>query len=274
MNKTMIPTPPPFLKWIGSKNWLNKEIRFLLSRTQFDIYHEPFLGSGSVYFGNIITEGFLNDVNEELITTYNAVKNSPTTVIELLRSFPQNEEMFYQIRDTKYEEDVDVAARFIYLNKTSFNGLYRVNRNGDFNASYGKREFNMDRLENIILNCSSRLVNATLTAGDYFDTIHNINSNNVVFLDPPYSISEKKGFTRYTPSTFSTEEQSRLRDFIEIIKGKGAKYILTNEYNEGVLECFDQLNDRRLAAKRKSVVAGNSIDRADYSEVIFTNIDF
>jgi len=274
MNDIQIETTPPFLKWIGSKRWLKKEIGFLIDRVTFNNYHEPFLGSGAVFFENTINSGYLNDLNEELIITYKVVQNSPNELLMVIKGLPQNEEAFYQIREIVPDSDLEKAARFIYLNKSSYNGLYRVNNDGKFNASYGKRKFDLSRLSSLIMNCSNRLQSCEITYGDYKDTLVNVRQGDIVFLDPPYSISENKGYTRYTTSKFQMEEQFVLREYIESIKKIGAKYILTNEYNDNVITCFNELNDRSIVATRKSVVSRTIEDRVKYNEVIYTNIQF
>lgn len=274
MENLILTTTPPFLKWIGSKRWLKKEIRFLLDRITFKNYHEPFLGSGSVFFENSIEKGFLNDLNEELITTYLTVRDNPFDLIRFIEKIPQNEQSFYEIRNLNPDSPIESAARFIYLNKSSYNGLYRVNNEGRFNASYGKRKFDIDRLRELIHNCSNRLQTCEITCSDYQETLRSIKGKDVVFLDPPYSLSTGTGFTRYTSSKFDEEEQFNLRDYIEELKSRGAYYILTNEFNEEILNCFDKLDDKKIIATRKSVVSNSSLNRGYYNEVIYTNIQF
>tara|TARA_B110000027_G_scaffold99998_1_gene105750 strand:- start:2436 stop:3269 length:834 start_codon:yes stop_codon:yes gene_type:complete len=261
-----------FLKWIGSKKWLKKEILFLISKISPNNYHEPFLGSGAIFFSKKSQKSFLNDINSDLITTYLVVRENPNDLVEKLNELEQSERMFYQIREKKPISNLEIATRFIYLNKTSFNGLYRENKSGEFNASYGKRQFNIRTISNQILSSSNLLQNVELTSVDFSETISNVKENDLVFLDPPYSISEGEGFTRYNRELFSENDQKRIIKYIEEVKKRKAFYILTNEYNDNSVGLLSVLEDKTLIANRKSVISGDINGRKLYRELIVTNI--
>ena len=163
------------------------------------------------------------------------------------------------------------AARFIYLNHTSFNGIYRVNKNGDYNVPYGFR--NVDYIEEEkIRSASSALQKANIFHGDFIDSLDNIKSGDLVFLDPPYTVSHNNnGFIKYNKTLFSLEDQIRLSKFIDSVKDKGAYYILTNAAHKIILEIFEK-GDYCYELSRTSLIGGDKAKRGVVSEYIFTNI--
>src|SRR5690554_116808 len=134
----------PFLRWAGGKNWFRKHIENFVPN-QFENYYEPFLGGGSIFFylkskGLIKNKAYLSDSNKDLINTYRVIKNNLPELINHLSNHEDNEEEYYRMREENFENPIEKASQFIYLNRTSFNGIYRVNLNGKYNVPYGKRE--------------------------------------------------------------------------------------------------------------------------------------
>lgn len=262
----------PFLRWAGGKRWLKKKIDELVDINNYESYHEPFVGGGAILFHLKPTNAFISDANKELIETYIAIKENPNNVIEFLKNFSKDKASYYIIRSQKFENNFQKAAQFIYLNQMSFNGIYRVNANGGYNVPYGNRENYEFDYENILL-VSEFLQNITIQHCDFEESLNNIGDNDLVFLDPPYTIAHNlNGFVQYNQKIFSLDDQYRLTNAIDQIKEIGSNYILTNAAHSKVKEIFDKENDTILEISRTSVVGGKNSIRGQYSEYLFTNI--
>lgn len=261
----------PFLRWAGGKKWLIKDINQFLPVNGFNDYHEPFLGGGAILFYlNPNERSFLNDFNVELIDTYSCIKEDVENVIDELRKFKNTEEFYYQIRSKNFKSPVKKAAKFIFLNQTSFNGIYRVNLKGEYNVPYGFRKKEFLDSANLRL-VSDFLQNCEFTSQDFSNCIDQIKANDLVFLDPPYTISHNdNGFFKYNKKLFSENDQYRLSEFIDQIKERGAFYILTNAAHQKVKQIFDK-GDSIIELKRASLIGGTNAKREMYSEFIFTN---
>lgn len=262
----------PFLRWAGGKTWLIKDLGQFLPEGRIETYHEPFLGGGAVFFHlNPTNKALLSDLNPELIHTYNVVRDDVERVISELSKFENTKEFYYQIRAKKFKKAEKQAAQFIYLNQTSFNGIYRVNLKGEYNVPYGHRKKNFLEPENLRL-VSKRLQNAKIFVSDFSVCIYNINPGDLVFLDPPYTISHNNnGFFKYNKNLFSEDDQLRLSEFIDNLREIGANYVLTNAAHVRIKEIFSK-GDRIVELKRASLVGGANAKRGNYSEMIFTNI--
>lgn len=262
----------PFLRWAGGKRWLKKQIDELVKIDSFDNYHEPFVGGGAILFHLKPTNAFISDANKELIDTYISVKENPNHVINYLKNFNKNKDSYYLIRSQNFSNKFERAAQFIYLNQMSFNGIYRVNANGGYNVPYGGRENYDFDYENILL-VSEFLQRITIQHCDFQESLNNVTENDLVFLDPPYTIAHNlNGFVQYNQKIFSLEDQYRLTNAIDQIKEIGANYILTNAAHSKVREIFDKENDTILEISRASVVGGRNSSRGQYSEFLFTNL--
>ena len=260
----------PFLRWAGGKRWLLKQLHNYLPIDGFNQYHEPFIGGGSIFFHLQPEKAFISDLNKELIDTYIAVQQNVELVVGFLKDFKNTEEDYYQIRATTFDDFFQEAARFIYLNQTSFNGIYRVNLNGEYNVPYGKRynfKFDYDNLRNASLN----LKNTVFSSGDFSKVIQNVKEGDLVFLDPPYTVTHNRnGFVQYNQKIFSLSEQYRLSEMIDKIKNIGAYYILTNAAHPEIVNIF-QKDDRFFEVSRSSTVGGIGSKRGKYAELIMTN---
>lgn len=159
------------------------------------------------------------------------------------------------------------------MNKTSFNGIYRVNNDGEYNVPYGKKTFNIDILSDQIKSCSIKLENAKIFESDYNSSINNIGENDLVYLDPPYTITHNNnGFVKYNEKLFSIVDQHKLSDSLKYIKEKGAFYILSNANHPYILKLYDKYDDRVIKLSRKSLISANIDSRTSYEELLFTNI--
>lgn len=267
-------TIEPFVRWAGGKTWLIPYMPDILGGIQIEHYHEPFLGDGAIFFSiEHKKKSYLSDANSQLINAYIQVRDNPEDVITVFQGMPNTEADYYRIRSEFAEDNtVENAARFIYLNQTSFNGLFRVNRDGRYNVPYGFREtwvYNMERIR----DASAKLQNTRIEVGDFEINKYRVKPRELVFLDPPYTVSHNNnGFIQYNQNLFSLEDQYRLKRFIEYIKRKDAYYILTNAAHKTIREIFLTQGDRIVELQRNSLIGGKNAARAAISEYIFTNI--
>lgn len=262
----------PFLRWAGGKNWLTKYIHNFIPKSGFKAYHEPFLGGGALFFHLHPSIGYLSDMNSDLIETYRAVKNNVYDVLTELKRYNNTEKEYYIIRDREYRSKVKKAAQFIYLNQTSFNGIYRVNLKGKYNVPYGFRNKDFIQEKNLKL-ASKALKNTILSNEDFEITIKKIKKNDLVFLDPPYTVSHNNnGFIKYNQKLFSIDDQYRLSNFIDKIKSKGAYYILTNAAHKKIEEIFYK-EDSVYELSRANLIGGTNAKRGKIKEFLFTNVN-
>ncbi len=262
----------PFLRWAGGKNWLVKHLPKYLPKNGFTNYHEPFLGGASIFFYLNPKKSFLSDLNKDLIETYVEVKNNVEQVIDELSRFENTTEFYYEVRHQQYDSKPKKAAHFIYLNQTSFNGIYRVNLKGIYNVPFGYRK--KDFFEpDILRRASVGLKNADLTNTDFRDSIANVKENDLVFLDPPYTVTHNNnGFIKYNKSLFDLDSQFALSNYIDKIKEKGAYYILTNAAHHQIEDIFTKESDQILRLDRASLIGGRNAKRGNYAELVITNI--
>jgi len=257
----------PFLKWAGGKRWL-MPMGTRLGRQGVRRYFEPFLGSGAMFFSIRPAYAFLSDANEELVETYEALKEDWEAVRScLLRHNSRHDEhYYYKVRSAKPRTRVTRAARFIYLNRTCWNGLYRVNRNGEFNTPIGSKTsaiLSTDDFEAI----SSALVNASITCSDFEVQIDQAGEGDLIFADPPYTVRHQyNGFVKYNEKLFSWDDQVRLCDVLLRAKGRGALVICTNADHKSIRELYGpKFHIESLS--RFSSIAGKGGVRGSYAEV-------
>ena len=262
-----------FIRWAGGKSWLVPFVQELIKGLNYNNYHEPFMGGASVFFS--IDEphsSFLSDVNKELVDAFCAIRDNPQRVIDYLKGYSPDESSYYTVRDSELRGKYQRAARFIYLNTYSFNGLYRVNRQGKYNVPYGQRESKtIDYCR--ILDVSEKLQGVEILCQDFDRARDRIEPGDLVFLDPPYTVSKESNemFIEYNSKLFSLDDQYRLGNLIDFINDKDAFYILTNAYHEKILEIF-QDKGRIISRERKSLIGGKKAFRGTVQEYIFTNI--
>jgi DNA adenine methylase len=237
----------PFVKWAGGKGQLLSELDKLIPR-QFNRYFEPFLGGGAMFW-HLMSSGMrfnacLSDINAELITAYRAVKDNVKEVVRLLQKYDyeykkypsyskEQRDYYFQLRDARNKiqssSDVEIAARFIALNKTGYNGLYRVNRKGEFNVPPGKYKNPLICDSSNLENVSNALSRATIFASDYRDAIENAQKGDFIYLDPPYqALNNTSYFTAYTTDGFDDRDQSQLADVFRKLNSRGCRLLLSN----------------------------------------------
>ena len=269
-----MPPIEPFVRWAGGKTWLIPHLPQIIGNIHIEHYHEPFLGGAAVFFSlEHNKRSYLSDANEHLVNAYVQIRDNPQAVIDCFIQFQNTEDEYYRIRDNFIPSSLEEsAAQFVYLNQTSYNGLFRVNRQGKYNVPYGfRKNWHYDTAR--ILEASEKLQNTRISVGDFEVNKHRIKAHDLVFLDPPYTVSHNNnGFIEYNQNLFSLEDQERLSCFIDYIKQKNAYYILTNAAHGEIRRIFTKEGDRLLELRRNSLIGGRNAARAEISEYIFTNI--
>jgi DNA adenine methylase len=231
----------PFVKWVGGKRQLLPAILERLSPVRWT-FHEPFVGGGAVFFGLRPPAAVLSDRNERLIRTYAALKHSVEDVIGLLGGYPHDQTFFQQMRskDVDVLSDVEVAAWFIYLNRTCFNGLYRVNRRNQFNVPFGRNPGATICDAANLRACSSALRHAVLRVDDFASVAGRAVAGDVVYFDPPYvPRSDTSDFTGYTAGGFTMDDQVRLRDVAVQLRDRGVRVLLSNSATSAVRALYE-----------------------------------
>ena len=260
-----------FIRWAGGKSWLVPYVAQLAEGLDYNNYYEPFMGGASIFFSlDLPNKGYLSDINNELINAFCAVRDNPEKVIQYLKEYKTDEESYYAIRETEPKGKYQRAARFLYLNENAFNGLFRVNRNGKYNVPYGHKNATVNYTR--LLEVSKKLEGMEIVCQDFADISAKIVEGDLIFLDPPYTVSkEDTGFVGYNSTWFSLDDQRRLAKLIDHIKKVGAYYIMTNAAHETILEIFKD-KGRMVTLERNSLIGGKKAYRGKVPEYIFTNI--
>ena len=266
------PVAPP-LRWAGGKRWLLPVIRRLVGSREFAAYHEPFLGGASVFLGlQEFPSAHLRDANSELISTYRVIRDSHAAVAEKVATFTNDAETYYAARAADPEDKIERAARFVYLNHTSFNGIYRVNLAGVYNVPFGGRKWVNIPTAQHLSEVASKLRRASLRSGDFARSLDAIGEDDLVFLDPPYTVAHNNnGFIKYNQRLFSFDDQRRLSQFIDEVKVRGAYYILANAAHHSIATLFDK-GDLRIETNRRNSIGGANAVRGGATEYLFTNL--
>ena len=267
----------PFIKWAGGKRWLVNSHPDIFPQ-KYNKYIEPFLGGGAVFFHIQPKKAILSDINLELITTYKALQTDWEMVIKLLQKHKKNhsQSYYYKIRskipfeeykNNKYEEQ-QIAARFIYLNRTCFNGIYRVNKTGTFNVPIGTKSsiiYEKDNFENV----SKTLQSAEILHDDFVTTINRSRKKDFIFADPPYTVSHNNnGFLQYNEKIFSWNDQIKLADSLTEAKNRGVKIISTNANHSSIIKLYKNDGFRITKVSRYSSISANPDNRRQYGEII------
>lgn len=272
----------PILKWVGGKRQL---LPILLNNIpdQFNTYHEAFFGGGAMLFAIQPHVARVNDLNTELINVYEVVRDNVFELIDLLEqhSYYNNRDYFYNIREWDRDlelfnnlNEVQRAARIIYLNKTCFNGLYRVNSNGQFNVPYGIYVNPKINDEENLLQVNDYFNNAVIEIcnQDYSYFLNAANQGDFVYLDPPYHpVSTTSSFTSYQADGFGVNEQIRLRDYCLELHQRGVMFMLSNSDTEFIRELYDYPEFEILEVQASRNINSKPKGRGKISEVIIKN---
>lgn len=277
----------PFLKWAGGKTQLLRELDRHTPK-DFGQYFEPFLGGGAFFFYLISVKqlqftAYLSDINEELINTYKVVKDNVEELIELLRMYESNYNKdrynyYYALRSEikSIENEVEEAARFITLNKTCFNGLYRVNRNGRFNVPMGKYKnpviCDSENLRSVsmALNCSKAHINPS----QYGNVLEDARKDDFIYLDPPYKpISSTARFTAYTDSGFYDEDQRELYQLFKKLDRRDCKILLSNSDTPLIRELYCEYRTNTTDVEVLRAINCKGTKRTGHKELLIRNYD-
>jgi DNA adenine methylase len=261
------------LRWAGGKRWLLPTIMKLVGTRQYSAYHEPFLGGASIFLGlRQFPKASLRDSNRELIATYRTIRDHHTELAARVLRYGNNPETYYSVRASVPDCKIERAARFLYLNHTSFNGIYRVNLDGVYNVPFGNRPSPQIPTAEHLGYVAKRLARAKLGTGDFAKCIKHVNEGGLVFLDPPYTVAHNhNGFIKYNQRLFSFDDQKRLSALIDEIKERGAYYILANAAHESIATLFSK-GDMLIETTRRNSIGGSNATRGTATEYLFTNL--
>jgi len=235
-------TARPFVKWAGGKRQILRELLKHVP-SKHGRYFEPFVGGGALFFATRPKRAILADVNERLVRAYRGVRDDVEAVISLLKKWPHDPVFFEKSRSRPVDEgtDVEVAAWFVYLNKTGFNGLYRVNKKNRFNVPFGRYENPKICDPRTLRACSEALANTDLKVGDFEEIASAAKRGDFVYFDPPYApLSPTSSFTSYTSSGFGLDEQTRLRNLARELKRSGVHVLLSNSSAPAVRKLYSR----------------------------------
>lgn len=259
----------PFLKWAGGKRWLISSGQFP-TPPKFDRFVEPFLGSAAVYFSLRPKKALLSDVNAELIMLYKQIKKAPKALQRLMDKHQRNhsDAYYYRIRAQRPETHLESAARFLYLNRTCWNGLYRVNLKGEFNVPIGTKD-------SVVLESddfgelAKFLKGASLKCSDFEAIVDDCEEGDFLYVDPPYTVQHNfNGFLKYNERIFTWADQTRLRDALVRAKKRGVAIALTNADHASIHDLYGTFGEY-CQLERYSVLAGDASKRRKTTEALY-----
>ena len=268
----------PFVKWAGGKRQLLPE---LIKRVpKFTTYCEPFVGGGALFFYLQPKKAIINDFNKDLINTYIAIQNDVESLIQHLSTYKNDSESYYKIRELDRTplfhrmSATEKASRLIYLNKTCYNGLFRVNSMGEFNSPFGSykspnivNEPTLRAIHNYFQNAD-----VTFLSGDFEAAVKGLKKGTFVYFDPPYDpVSASSNFTGYTNLGFGKQEQRRLKEVCDELNAKGIRFLLSNSATDFILDLYKEYNIEKISAKR--VINSNANNRGNVDEVLIRHYD-
>jgi len=268
----------PILKWAGGKRSL---ITNIINLFPYDHksrnYHEPFIGGGAVFFKISPRSGSINDINTHLTNFYSVVRDDPDGLIAQARKYPYKKDSYYELRERFNNPSIsnlEKAALLLYLNKTAFNGLYRVNSNGLFNVPFGSYKNPTIVPENDILKATKILKKVEIFNRDFSYVLDYANESDLCYFDPPYHpISETANFTSYSSEGFDFHEQERLHDLCVDLDEKGVLFVLSNSYAPPILNLYKNVDRFRIEiVQAKRAISSKASTRGPIDEILVTNI--
>ena len=265
----------PVIKWAGGKRQLIFDLTKNMPK-EYNRYFEPFIGGGALFFETQPENGYISDLNVELINLYYVIKNDVDLLIEDLKKHEVSKKYFLKIREVdrkptyKNWSSVEKASRFIYLNRTCFNGLYRVNSQGQFNVPYGN--YSNPRIidGNNLYNCSELLKNTQIECKSFTSILDEVKKGDFVYLDPPYvPLNQTSSFTSYTKEGFDIDMQFTLRDVCDELNERGVLFLLSNSDTPEINELYSNYTIKKVFASRQ--INANSSGRGKITEVLVRN---
>ena len=272
----------PIVKWAGGKRQLLPEIRKYIPE-KYSTYYEPFVGGGAVFFDIQPKKAIINDVNSELINLYKVVKNNVDVLIKDLGKHKNEADYFYEVRSWdrnldiyKQLSDVERASRIHFLNKTCYNGLFRVNQAGQFNAPYGR--YKNPNIENkITLKAVSKYLNQAnieFRNTDFEEAVKGVRKGAFIYFDPPYDpVSDSSNFTGYAKGGFNRDEQIRLKKLCDKLNRRGIKFLLSNAATDFILDLYNEEDYRIKIIPAKRTINSNGDNRGEVNEVLVRNYE-
>ena len=267
----------PVIKWVGGKRQIIDELIDLLPNS-YNRYFEPFIGGGALFFLLEHQNSFISDYNYELTNLYTTIKDDVDSLIKDLKRHKNTEEYYYNIRALDRDKEgyqkmsnIKKASRFIYLNKTGFNGLYRVNKKGQNNVPYGRYKNPTWLDEDNLKECSKLLANTEIETGDFEIIKKHIKEGDFIYFDPPYVPLNKNSFTSYTNQGFNNGMQERLKRLCDYIDSIGAYFMLSNSYTDYILDLYKDYNIKTVMANR--AVNCKATGRGKIKEVVVLNYE-
>ncbi len=258
--------PKPFLKWPGGKRWLAPLLKLIIRPELKGTYYEPFLGMGAVFLALKPKKAVVSDISAELISCLDTVRTSPDEVLQAVWRFSNNNKCYNQVKSMVPRTKVTASSRFIFLNKTCWGGLYRINRLGAFNVPFGNSGRKICSKKSL-LQCAQIFKAATLLCCDFEEAIANAGKGDVIYADPPYTLSGKNnGFLRYNDTLFSWCDQNRLAVANRRAARKGAFVIVSGLLHKDILKLYPGW--WVLELPRKSLVSKEIKGRRTISEIL------
>ena len=276
------PLVKPFVKWAGGKRQLVPTIlaNHLPKNYNLQTYYEPFIGGGALLFSLQPKKAVINDSNAELINCYKIIKNSLDELIEDLKNHKNNEYYYYDIRDWDREKnfksktEVQRASRIIFLNKTCYNGLFRVNSQGQFNVPFGKYK-NPNILDIAVLKAVNKYLNENqvrILNSDFQEAVKDAKGGDFIYLDPPYDpVSETASFTGYDVNGFNKQEQRRLKEVFDDLNSRGCHILLSNACTEFIEDLYKDYPHTKISAIR--AINCNGKKRGKVDEILVKNYE-
>lgn len=265
----------PLIKWVGGKRQLMPELLRNMPK-KYNRYFEPFIGGGALFFELQPDNAYISDMNEELINLYTVVRDNVYELIVDLNAHQITKEYYLKIRDldrtSKYKKlsNIKRASRFIYLNRTCFNGLYRVNSKGEFNVPFGN--YKNPRIVDVdnLLNCSELLKRTEIKNADFSEILTKVKKGDFVYFDPPYvPLNETSSFTSYTKNGFDIDMQIKLKEVCDELNSMGVKFLLSNSDTKIIKELYSNYKIKKVLASRQ--INANANGRGKITEVLVRN---
>jgi DNA adenine methylase len=260
----------PFLKWPGGKRWLVRQLLALVADMEFETYFEPFAGGAALFFALQPRQAVLSDLNADLINTYRQVKEHTPEITRRLMRLSVDRGTYYRIRAENPRTRLDRAVRFLYLNRTAFGGIYRLNREGQFNVPFGGGERTPSVLwdRDLLRPAARTLRRSEIRADDFATVLREARRGDLVYCDPTYTVSHaNNGFIRYNESNFRWEDQKRLAEICRELRNEGITVLVSNAAHPAVKSLFAPCEVLTFA--RPSTVCPNPRSRRSVQEHVF-----
>lgn len=256
----------PILKWPGGKRWLAPLLHELLKVELENYYYEPFLGGAAMYLAISPMNAVLSDTNEQLIDFYLVCSENAEEVVSRARQFSNQEDVYYRVRDSKPSSSIGKAARFLYLNKTCWGGVFRLNQKGEFNVPFGNSGRRLCKKKSVVAS-ADKLKEATYWCCDFEEAFSDAGKGDVIFADPPYtSRGQFNGFVRYNEKLFSWRDQVRLSESAKSARKRGTFVAVCGSYHRDVLGLYE--NWWVIETQRASAVSRKLSSRKQVSECV------